>query len=287
MPMLASNDNEPLDLIPISFLQSGSNLPITPNVSFKHPTIEEIFEIDNKHLGLYSEEIYYSMVNIFLTDPYVYMVYLDDKGIDYEQVKPFELFIMLYEDYIQKIKSMQDELDLETLNLVLDNNIYNQAFKFFFGIENFYITEYNSEKVVAYLDNEGKPTLLIDSNIYLYINEFIKKINGIGEPDKIYPEEDWAKRILIEDERERLAKEAKKKNKKPKNNRLGEMLSAITWASNGCVSPFNRNKLHVYDLIDGIHRTDKLYQFNNTMVGLYSGCVDKKKINFEELHWAN
>ena len=87
--------NEKKDLIPKSFLQSGNNLPITSSISFKHPTIQDIIDIDKERFGLYSEDIYYSMVNVFLTDPYDYMVFLDDKGIDYETVTPFEVFCLV------------------------------------------------------------------------------------------------------------------------------------------------------------------------------------------------
>ena len=69
-------------------------------------------------------------------------------------------------------------------------------------------------------------------------------------------------------------------------NRLGNLLSSITWSCNGGVTPFNRNQLHMYDLIDGINRTDKLLHYKNTMTGYYSGCIEKKSINFNELHWS-
>ena len=91
--MLAKmNRDKEKDLIPKSFLKSGNNLQITDSISFKHPIIQDIIDIDKEHFGLYSENIYYSMVNVFLTDPYDYMVFLDDKGIEYEDVNCFEVF---------------------------------------------------------------------------------------------------------------------------------------------------------------------------------------------------
>lgn len=277
--------NDKQELIPISFLQSGNDLPITTSIKFKHPTIQEIFDIDKEHSGLYSEEIYYSMVNIFLTDPYTYMVYLDDQGIDYEKSTPFEVFILLYNDYMDKFKIMFSSYSHEQLSKMFMNNIFFKAFKFFFGIEGFFISK----------DEKGNPLLgydnnkfLMDSNIYNYVFEFIKKMNGIPDIEKIYPEDEWAKQILIEDERDRLKKMVKKSQEDDTSNknRLGNLLSVATWSCNGGVTPFNRNQLHMYDLIDGIHRTDKLLNYKNTMVGLYSGCVDKKKINLKELHWS-
>lgn len=285
--MLAkTNHNKEKELIPKSFLQSGNNLPITTSISFKHPTIQDIIDIDKEHFGLYSEDIYYSMVNVFLTDPYDYMVFLDDKGIDYETVNSFDVFCLLFNDYIERIQTLSNEYSEEQITTLFQNNIYFSAFKFFLGIESFFIAkDENGNKVIGYGDGQ----FLMDSTVYDYITEFIRKINGIQYSEKIYPEDEWAKQILIEDEREKLKKQAKKREKDEEEinkNRLGNLISSITWSCNGGVTPFNRNQLHMYDLVDGINRTDKLLSYKNTMTGLYAGCIDKKNINFNELHWS-
>ncbi len=280
-----SKDNSPKEkeIIPRSFLQSGNNLQITNTITFKHPTIQDIIDIDKDHFGLNSENLYYSMVNVFLTDPYTYMVYLDDKGIDYETVSSFDVFCLLFNDYTAKIVSVNETNSGIPLTELLKNSVYFKAFNFFLGIESFYITKDQSgNDVLAYDNNQ----YLMNSTMYDVIAEFIKKINGIPDEEKIYPEDEWAKQILIEDEREKIKRQAKKPKEDTNNNRLGNLLSAITWSCNGGITPFNRNQLHMYDLVDGIHRTDKLLNYRNTMVGLYSGCVDKKKIDFNELHWS-
>ena len=169
---------------------------------------------------------------------------------------------------------------------MFQNNIYFITFKFFLGVDNFFIvkdTDGNSE--ICYGDNQ----FLINSDTYDYITEFIRKINGIPDTEKIYPEDEWAKQILLEDERERLKKQARKREKgeeETNKDRLGNLISSLTWSCNGGVTPFNRNQLHMYDLIDGINRTDKLLHYKNTMTGYYSGCIEKKNINFNELHWS-
>lgn len=271
------------EIIPKSFLQSGCNLQVTNTITFKHPTIQDIMDIDKDHFGLYSENLYYAMVNVFLTDPYTYMVYLDDKGIDYETVSPFDVFCLLFNDYTARIISINENSTDVTLMELFKSSIYFKAFHFFMGIEEFYIAkDQNSNNILAYGNNQ----YLMNSSTYDVIAEFVKKVNGIPDEDKIYPEDEWAKQILIEDEREKIKKQATKAKEEINHNRLGNLLSAVTWSCNGGITPFNRNQLHMYDLIDGIHRTDKLLNYRNTMVGLYSGCVDKKKINFNELHWS-
>lgn len=278
--------NKEKALIPRSFLQSGNDLPVSNSIHFKHPTVQEILDIDQEHLGLYSEDIYYSMINLFLTDPYTYMVYLDDKGIDYEKSTPFEVFILLYKDYLEKLKELSGLYPAEQINDLFRNNLYFKAFRFFLGVDSFFIgKDTDGNEVIACKDNQ----FLMDSAIYNYILEFVKKINGIPDGERIYPEDSWAKKLLIEDEREKIKKQAKKhdqEEEKADKNRLGNLLSSITWACNGGITPFNRAQLHMYDLVDGIHRMDKLLNYKNTMTGLYAGCIEKKKINWNELHWS-
>lgn len=278
--------NKPKDLIAKSFLQSGQDLRITSEISFKHPILQDVIDIDKENLGLNSESIYYSMVNVFLTDPYDYMVFLDDRGIDYETVTSFDVFCLLFNDYVDKFQNSTASFTEEKKLELFKNNIYFTAFKFFFGIESFFIAkDSNDEKAIGYEDDK----LLMNSYIYDYVSEFIRKINGIQDSEKIYPEDEWAKQILIEDEREKIKRQAKKKvnnDEEPNKNRLGNLISSITWSCNGGITPFNRNQLHMYDLIDGISRTDKMLNYKNTMTGYYSGCIEKKNINFNELHWS-
>lgn len=278
--------NRKKDLIPKSFLQSGNDLYISSSIKFKHPTIQEVIDIDKEHLGLYSEEVYYSMVNVFLTDPYDYMVFLDDKGIDYENFNAFDTFCLLFTDYIDRLKSLSNIYTDEQLLILYKNNKYFSAFKFFLGIDNFFIAkDKDGKNVLGYNEDQ----FLMDSSIFQYVSEFIRKINGISETEKIYPDGEWAKQILIEDERERLKKQFKKRENEQQDNknRLGNLISSITWSCNGEISPFNRNQLHMYDLIDGIERNDKLLRYKNTMTGYYSGCIEKKNINFNEIHWSS
>ena len=272
------------DLISTSFLQSGNDLQLTKTASFKHPILQEVLDIDKNNYGLNSELLYYSMVNVFLTDPYDYMVFLDDNGVDYEQVSPFDVFCLLCNEYVDNIMNSEELTDLEKTNL-FSNNLYFKAFKFFLGVESFFIAQTEDGNNII-LDNNKE--FLLNSEMYNYVSEFIRKINGIPETDKINPEDDWAKQILIEDERERLKKQAKKKQKDDDSNknRLGNLISSITWSCNGGITPFNRGQLHMYDLIDGINRTDKLLHYTNTMNGYYSGCIEKKNINFNEVHWS-
>lgn len=266
-----------------SFLLSGVDFPVTKSLSVKHPTVQEVLDIDKENNGYFSEDIYYSWVSVFICEPYDYMVYLDDKGIDYESIDKFDLFIMLYEDMTEKYLELLSDSNTDELDRLFMDNIYFRAFNFFLDMDTFVIAKtLNGEVVIA---DPVTNTAMIDREIFEHISEFIKQINGIHEGERINPEDDFAKQILIEDEREKIKKRERKKEEPIINNRFGNLLSAITWGSNGAITPFNRSELHIYDLVDGMSRTDKLLNYNHTMTGLYSGCVDKDKLDFQKISW--
>ncbi len=274
--------------IPASFLQSGRALPVTSEISFRHPTLREIFDLDQEHGGLYSKELYYAMCSLFLTDPYLYMVYLDDRGLDYEDVSPFQLFLLLLADHQAALQELANQCSAEEYQKALEQDIYRRAFRFFFGIDNFYVAKISGEGREAVGYGSGK--FLFDQVSYLYIYEFVKAINGIQDGDRIHPEDAYAKQVLIEDERERRKREARRRQEdsgdKNSQSRLGNLISAATWACPGGITPFNRGDLHIYDLVDAVRRSDRLLQYNHTLTGLYAGTLDRKGLDLSSLHWA-
>lgn len=267
-----------------SFLSSGNDYQITKSLKVKHPTVQEVFDIDKECNGLYSEDMYYSWVSVFLCEPYNYMVYLDDKNIDYESIKSFDLFIMLYQDMLKKYEDkFKTSMSSEEYDKIIYNNVYFQAFNFFLGKPYFIIAKDENDKLV--IGDADTKTVMVDEEFFSLISYFIKEMNGINDTERINPEDEFAKQILIEDERIRLKKLAKKQTEESDNNRFGNLLSALTWGSYGGITPFNRNQLHMYDLVEGINRTNKLLNYKHTMTGLYSGCVDKDKIDMQKISW--
>jgi hypothetical protein len=272
-------------LIDKSFLLSGKDLKINNAITVKHPTLQEVLDIDKEVNGRFSEQIYYSWVSVFLCDPYDHMVYLDDNKIDYEKIEPFDLFIMMFKDMANKYENLiKPNYSISEYEDICRNNVYFSAFRFFLNIDSFSIAKtIDGESIIT--DSSNQITL-INRDVFSYISEFIKLINGISKHDRINPDDEFAKQILIEDERSRLKKIAKKSPEDRENtDRLGNLISSLTWGGNGGITPFNRNKLHMYDLVDGISRTDKLLNFNHTITGLYSGCVDKKNIDMYKISW--
>lgn len=281
--------------IPTFFLESGKDLFVTETIHCKHPTLQEIIDIDKESNGFRSQELYDSYISIFLTDPYDSMVYLDDMGIDYESSNPFEVFCIKFSSYMEKFLMLCESLPegSEEREAYEDTNLYFRAFDFFFGIPRFYAYKDETEGKWYLLDVGGN--VLMNDEIYQYVYKFIREINGIVEtPDKIMPENEDYKRILIEDKRDEIKrKEARKKANEDEvddddedDDRIGARLSALLWVSNGVINPLEKFQLHIYDLISGTNRFDKFLNYENTMVSAYTGHTNMKKINLDKLHWA-
>lgn len=278
--------------IPLSFLMSGNDLKISNTLVCKHPTIQEIFDIDKHTLGYNSEAFYLLYVNLFVADPYDYMVYLYDKGYDYENTSSFKLFLLRFEDCISKINfDLQNAIssgnNVDQIIQVFQNNIYFSAFNFFFGINEFYIDIDDGKDILVDKDNN----FIMNEEIFELIHQFIKSINGFVDPkDRINPENDGVKKMLIDDMREDAEqKELMRKqgllDEEP-DEFLGKRLSAVTWLS-GNITPFNRNNLHIYDITDGYNRISKINNYDNTLLGIFVRYIDPKSVNMQEIYWAN
>ena len=72
-------------------LLMASDLPITDRISVHIPTVGEILD--------YGESAYYSMAQMLSSVPYDAQVWLDDMGIDYEEISEFELFYLALQGY--------------------------------------------------------------------------------------------------------------------------------------------------------------------------------------------
>lgn len=61
--------------------------PVNDKISIRIPTVGEILE---------DEARYNSIVSCVISTPYDFMVYLDDMGIDFEELTEYDLFLLLF-----------------------------------------------------------------------------------------------------------------------------------------------------------------------------------------------
>lgn len=231
-------------------LLKGHDYKLKNKVTIKHPTLQEIYD--------FGEEEYYKIVHIFTCQPYEYMVYLDDVGIDYETIDAYDLFIMLY-----------------------NSGMYLNGLKWLMDIDDFILSQYVKNGMVCLFSK--KKDFVLDKFIYYQISEYLQKINFVNIKSQYNPANSITKKKIIEQERKKLKRQ---KNKEFKSI-LKSKISALVWGNTSGISLKNVWDLYIYQMYDGLYRLNKIKNYNNVMNGYYFGTVDIKKVNMDEINWLS
>lgn len=223
-----------------SFLNLSS-VDIIPNLSVRIPTVGEILE---------DESAYYSIAASLTASPFQYMVQLDDIGIDYTTITDYDLFKGIFLIYVNSdISSFFGDLDMSDARI--------------------YIDEKTKEEVIYSPKNE----IVIDELVYNDLADTIRKIN-LFEKVKAKPGNEHAKKYLLEKERKKLKRNAKKKHEPY----LEKLVIALV---NTSEFPYDYDQcmdLSIYRFNQSYQQIVRKISFDNTMVGVYSGNIDTSKM---------
>lgn len=216
---------------------------VTETISLRIPTVGEILE---------DEQTYYSIVSSLTASPYQYMVQLDDMGVDYTQITDYELFMMLFPMFAKS--------DLSII----------------FG--DLYTSDYN-----VYVDNSNSTNILysptngldykIDEFVYNQLSDMLRKINNI-EKVKSKPGNEEAKRYLLEKERKRQKRNARK----PYEPYLEKLVIALVNRPEFKYNYEETMNLSIYKFNQSFKQIQTSITFDNTMIGVYAGTVDTSKM---------
>jgi hypothetical protein len=226
-----------------------SSVDILPNLSIRIPTVGEILE---------DEFTYYDIITSLTASPFQYMVQLDDMGIDFTKVTDYQLFMMLFAICAKSdLSIIFGDLDTSDFVVKQDN-----------GIEFLYSDKNNIE---------------INEKVYNDIVNVIRKINLL-EKIKYKPGNEGARKYLLEKERKKQKRNAKKKQE-PYLEKLVISLvntSEFLYDYDSCMD------LSIYRFNQSFKQIQHKIAFDNTMIGVYAGTVDTSKLsNKEILTWIS
>ena len=261
-----------------AFLESGKDLVLQchkANVVCKHPCVGDILQLGN---GYDADDIYWGYVSALLSDPYDNMVWLDDHGIDYEDVDSFDVFCL-------KWKELQDAYELEKEKWdaygTSPTRFLSLALQFFLGHRDFALAKYDDGEYV--IIDEADTSFQIDRQTFSSILLFITLMNGIVREGRIRPKDKNAKMALLEDKRDELKKLQKKHHES--NDRIGDMMSVAIHAGAGGITPFNVSGVKIYQLYSEYIMSLKKNRSDHILNGIYAGTVDGSKINPSDTNW--
>lgn len=218
-----------------------SSIDILPNLSIRIPTVGEILE---------NEQHYYNLVSSLTATPFQYMVQLDDIGIDYTKITDYQLFLILFPEFVKEdLCCIFGNTNLSDISV--HKNLQNNT-------------------TVLY---SPKNDIIIDEFIYNQIVNCIRKVNGIKK-DTRKPGNNEAKKFRINLER--------KKQRRNKNKQYEPYLEKLVIALvNRPEFKYNYEQvqhLTIYQFNQSFEQIQKSICFDNTMIGVYSGTVDTSKI---------
>lgn len=160
---------------------------------------------------------------------------------------------------------------------------YNDMFRklFSYGIELYFKEKLNYSEDGFFYFGSISDNRIIDQEAFDVIQRCVIAANKIKikQEEEFNPANEQAKRII-----DMILKGRKEKPKSKETVDLHSMISGLAWKSNN-LSILDITKLTIYQLYDGLNRLDNIEHYQNIMTGIYSGTVDSKKINFNDIHW--
>lgn len=218
-----------------------TQVDLAPGIAIRIPTVGEILQ---------NERLYYQTTYSLTATPFQNMVHLDDLGIDFTTISEWQLFIQTFLAYAHS----GDLLDYVFADLQTQG----------FGI-------YQDPQTAAlYLSNPDTGVQIHEST-YLQIVELIRKIN-LYEHITARPANETARQYLIEKERKRLKRLAKK----PPEPYLEQMVIALV---NTAEFPYDYEScmhLSIYAFNQSFKQIQHKINYDNTMIGIYAGTLNAR-----------
>lgn len=218
-----------------------SSIDVLPNLSIRIPTVGEILE-DEQH--------YFNLITSLTSTPFQYMVQLDDMGIDFTTVTDYQLFMMLFPSFAQEDLSILFG-DTDLSDIIIKKNTQNDSF-------------------VLY---SHKNNITIDEFIYSQLVSYIRKINNLKRENR-KPGNNEAKEFRIKLERKRQKRNAHK----PYEPYLEKLVIALVNNKDFKYNYEQVDNLSIYQFHQSFEQVKTNTNFNNTMIGIYTGTVDSSKI---------
>jgi len=212
------------------------------------PTVGQV--LDN-------EDEYYSIVTAFTAMPIDLMVQLDDMKIDFEQITDYDLFIILF-----------NGLRLQNTSLILKDIDFSK-----------FILDIDEEKQELFLIDEEND-IKIDRSVYLQISAVLRKIHNIKKN---------IRKPGNKDARDYMLKRAREKMKRAKNRKTESqtesLIVALVNAPEFKYDYQSVRDLTIYQFNKSLYQIVNRVDYNNRMVGIYTGNINPKDMSQDDLNW--
>lgn len=225
-----------------------SEIVINDFVSIHIPSVGEIIEC---------EDAYYNLVQLLTAMPVDLMVALDDVGIDFSTINDYDLFIITF----NAIKQCDTRLIFGDLDL--------SAFEFA-------VDEATGRAVMLDTKTDRK----FDRALQVNIAETLRKIHHL-EKNNRKPGNEEARKYMIE----RARKKMNRNRRRTHSSQLEDLIVAMVNTEQYKYDFAGTLELSIYQFNESVRQITHKINYSNIMFGIYSGTVNPKDINQEELNW--
>lgn len=263
-----------------AFLMSGNNFELAPSITLRHPTVGDVLSISKSPRP---DDLYWAYIQLLLADPYTNMVMLDDMGKNYLETSPYDVFALQWDNYAADYEQNKDLYSAYGLNPL--DNILN-ALQFFIVEKHCFRKGVYADGNVCFYDADDN-SCQINKDIFECICEWVKSVNKVDYSNRINPADENARRVLIEDARDKIKKTKKKRKKQEDDDPdyFGSIMSAVSFCGNGAITPFNIQDCKIYWLNEALSIDNKKNHTEHILDGIYHGTISSKDINKKELDW--
>ena len=223
--------------------------PINQFINVMIPTVGEVVD---------KEDLYFNLVSIITAMPIDMMIALDEAGIDFTTIDEYQLFLLMFD------------------------NIRNSDTSLIFGdfdLSNFKLMENMENKTIMLFD--ASTGVVIDRNIYEQIAEALRKIHHLKKNNK-RPANKEAREFLIE-----RAKKKMRRRKKTEDSSLERLIVAMVNTEQYKYDFERTRELSIYQFNECVRQIITKIDYDNIMIGIYTGNVNPKDINQDDLNWLN
>lgn len=227
----------------------GEGYKINDKILIRQPTLEEIVD--------FGEQRYFGLVRTICSTPADRKVEIWDKlHVFWEKIDEYDLFISFFQT-LQKseVSILFGDMDFTTFKLGTQTGLPDLVLK-------------NKDRVV------------IDRAIHKLMTDYLRQIHKLKKNvDTGF--NDATRKIMIEDDRDEMALQMQK----PFQSLLLPLISSLTNCPEFKYRWDDVWTLPIGVFMDSVERVQKHKSYNFVMQGIYSGCVDMKKLDKKELHW--
>lgn len=225
-----------------------SEIVINDFVSIRIPTVGEVIEY---------EDAYYNLVQLLTAMPVDLMVLLDDAGIDFSTINDYDLFIIMFNVIRQcDTKLVFGDLDLSPFEYCIDMETGRPVWM------------------------DPKTERKFDRALQINIAETLRKIHHL-EKNNRKPGNEEARKYMIERARKKMNRNRRRKH----DSQLEDLIVAMVNTEQYKYDFAGTLELSIYQFNESVRQVTHKQNYSNLMFGIYSGSIDPKTINQDDLNW--